>query len=130
MLDISIKIVSLQMTGTRGLIHIRLRELKYTIYGAHMLRKQLDAITHRAKYEQLNYNDIMEYRYLNNTIGQLLLAINHYFVEIKDLAVEEDSMTRLYIRYSLWVCRVWIKPLLDVISKYNVATKNNNNKKR
>ncbi len=78
---------------TTGLLHIKIRNLRLGIYNAHILRNELEKIVYKADRAPLEYTDIINYNHINDDIGKLLVIINEYFAEIRDLMVEEGIFT-------------------------------------
>ena len=102
-----------------GLVVVKMREVNALVKSAHDKRRQINDIVTNVKKRgggEIYYDEAVSYRHSMNAIKELLYQINSRFNEIKDLVVEEKStISRLYIRYWLWVETKYLNPVLRLV---------------
>lgn len=99
-----------------GLMVVKMRELDDLIKQAHEKRKEISVLAERINNESVHFDDHVYFRNTINTIKGLLYEINNKFFEINDLLyLEKSRLTRIYIRYWLWIERKWLNPVLRLV---------------
>lgn len=99
-----------------GLLVMKMREVDALIKTAHEKRKEINVLIQETKDRAVHYDDYMQYKHSMNAIKALLYEINNRFKEINDILDKEKSMlSKLYVKYWLWIERKWLNPILRLV---------------